>query len=87
MRNQIGVTATHESELEAKKDEAHIEEVVLANLTEEDVFRISREALDLRSWTGFRLFLIIFVQGCNQAGYGIDLDLELAEAHMACSMP
>ncbi|KAH2179993.1 hypothetical protein KXW37_004674 [Aspergillus fumigatus] len=72
MRNQIGVTATHESELEAKKDEAHIEEVVLANLTEEDVFRISREALDLRSWTGFRLFLIIFVQGCNQAGYGID---------------
>ncbi|KAF4175622.1 hypothetical protein CNMCM8694_007341 [Aspergillus lentulus] len=72
MRNPIDVTATHESELEVKKDGAHIEEVVLANLTEEDVFRISREALDLRSWTGFRLFLIIFVQGCNQAGYGID---------------
>jgi MFS family permease len=72
MSNPINVTATNESELDVKKDEAHIEEVVLANLTEEDVFRISREALDLRSWAGFRLFLILFVQGCNQAGYGID---------------
>lgn len=55
-----------------KADAAHVEEVVLARLTEEDIWRISQEALTIRSWTGFRLCLIMFVQGCNQAGYGID---------------
>ncbi|GAM38447.1 hypothetical protein TCE0_033r09176 [Talaromyces pinophilus] len=55
-----------------KVDAAHVEEVVLARLTEEDVWKISQDALDVWSWTGFRLCLIMFVQGCNQAGYGID---------------
>ncbi|KAL4897232.1 general substrate transporter [Aspergillus ambiguus] len=54
------------------KTAEHVEEQVLANLTEEDLWKMSREALDVRSWTGFRLCLILFVQGCNQAGYGID---------------
>lgn len=55
-----------------KADAAHIEEVVLARLTEEDVWRISREALNFRSWTGFRLCLIMGVMAANQAGYGVD---------------
>ncbi|KAJ5674088.1 hypothetical protein N7462_009527 [Penicillium macrosclerotiorum] len=52
--------------------EEHIEEVALARLTEEDLWRLSQESLSVWSWTGFRLGLIMFVHGCNQAGYGID---------------
>ncbi|EEA21931.1 hypothetical protein TMatcc_008641 [Talaromyces marneffei ATCC 18224] len=66
------VTDVAEPEPFEKVDAAHVEEVVLARLTEEDVWRISEDALDIWSWTGFRLCLIMFVQGCNQAGYGID---------------
>lgn len=66
------VTDVAEPEPFEKVDAAHVEEVVLARLTEEDVWKISEDALDIWSWTGFRLCLIMFVQGCNQAGYGID---------------
>uniref|UniRef100_A0A093VJ78 Lactose permease n=1 Tax=Talaromyces marneffei PM1 TaxID=1077442 RepID=A0A093VJ78_TALMA len=66
------VTDVAEPEPFEKVDAAHVEEVVLARLTEEGVWRISEDALDIWSWTGFRLCLIMFVQGCNQAGYGID---------------
>lgn len=55
-----------------KTSEAYIEEVTIARLTEEDLFTLSQESLRFRSWTGFRISLIMFVQGCNQAGYGID---------------
>ncbi|KAH8602029.1 MFS sugar transporter-like protein [Bisporella sp. PMI_857] len=55
-----------------KHSEALIEEVVIARLTEEDLFALSQESLRFKSWTSFRLGLIMFVQGCNQAGYGID---------------
>ena len=55
-----------------KHSEAHMEEITIARLTEEDLFRLSQESLRFRSWTGFRISLIMFVQGCNQAGYGID---------------
>lgn len=55
-----------------KNAEENIEEVVIARLTEEDIFALSQESLRLKSWTGFRLSLIMLVQGCNQAGYGID---------------
>lgn len=51
---------------------SYVEEAVLASLTEEDVWRLSQESLTMRSWTGVRLCLILFVQGCNQAGFGID---------------
>ncbi|KAJ5211670.1 uncharacterized protein N7498_003316 [Penicillium cinerascens] len=50
----------------------HIEEIVLTRLTEEDLWKLSQESLTVWSWTGFRLGLIMFVQGCNQAGFGID---------------
>lgn len=50
----------------------HTEEVVITRLTEEDVHKLSRESLTLKSRAGWRIFLILFVQGCNQAGYGVD---------------
>lgn len=50
----------------------HVEEIVLARLTEEDLWTLSQESLRVWSKTGFRLFLIMFVQGCNQAGFGVD---------------
>lgn len=55
-----------------KESGAHIEEITIARLTEEDIFALSQESLRFKSWTTFRLFLIMIVQGCNQAGYGID---------------
>ncbi|BCS22188.1 putative MFS sugar transporter protein [Aspergillus puulaauensis] len=54
------------------KSASHVEEAVLASLTEEDVWRLSQESLTMWSWTGVRLCLILFVQGCNQAGFGVD---------------
>lgn len=50
----------------------HVEEVVIARLTEDDIFALSQESLRFKSWTTFRLFLVMFVMGCNQAGYGLD---------------
>ncbi|PQE08342.1 MFS sugar transporter protein [Rutstroemia sp. NJR-2017a WRK4] len=55
-----------------KHAEENVEEVVIARLTEEDVFLLSQESLRFKSWTTFRIFLMMVVQGCNQAGYGID---------------
>ncbi|KAL1958395.1 hypothetical protein VTO42DRAFT_4496 [Malbranchea cinnamomea] len=57
---------------ELKRSESHVEEVVIARLTEEDMMTLSAESLNFWSKTGFRLVLVMFVQGCNQAGYGID---------------
>lgn len=54
------------------KSEEHIEEIALARLTEEDLWKLSQESLSVWSWTGFRLGLIMFVHGCNQAGFGVD---------------
>ncbi|KAL4794588.1 general substrate transporter [Aspergillus venezuelensis] len=65
--------ATHTEEKSLPPKSAHhVEEAVLASLTEEDVWRISQQSLTMRSWAGVRLCLILFVQGCNQAGYGVD---------------
>ena len=55
-----------------KNSPEHIEEVTLARLTEEDLWLLSAESLQFKSWTMFRIFLIMVIQGCNQAGYGID---------------
>ncbi|KAL4921900.1 general substrate transporter [Aspergillus aurantiobrunneus] len=54
------------------KSANYVEEAVLASLTEQDVWRLSKESLTMRSWAGVRICLILFVQGCNQAGYGVD---------------
>ena len=55
-----------------KYSEAHVEEVTIARLTDEDLFNLSIESLRFRSWTGFRITLDMIVHGFNQAGYGID---------------
>lgn len=57
---------------ELKQSESHVEEVVIARLTEEDMMTLSTESLKFWSKTGLRITLVMFVQGCNQAGYGID---------------
>ncbi|KAJ6143323.1 Major facilitator superfamily domain general substrate transporter [Penicillium samsonianum] len=61
-----------EGKLGKSEDREHIEEIALARVTEEDLWKLSQDSLSLRSWTGFRLGLIMFVHGCNQAGFGID---------------
>ncbi|KAJ5390219.1 uncharacterized protein N7496_001287 [Penicillium cataractarum] len=61
-----------EAEVLKEKGQEHVEEVVLARLTDEDLWKLSQESLTVWSWTGVRLGLIMFVHGCNQAGFGID---------------
>ncbi|KAG9512464.1 MFS general substrate transporter, partial [Aureobasidium melanogenum] len=72
----MGITGDEVHELEntddLKQATEHTEELVIAHLTEEDVHKLSRESLTLKSRTGWRLAMILFVQGCNQAGYGVD---------------
>lgn len=55
-----------------KNAEDHVEEVAIARITDEEIFNLSAESLTWRSKTGFRLFLIMIVQGSCMAGYGID---------------
>ncbi|RAL64150.1 hypothetical protein DID88_002043 [Monilinia fructigena] len=57
---------------EFKHAEENVEEATIARLTEEDLFILSQESLQFKSWTTFRLFLMMFVQGCGAAGFGID---------------
>lgn len=71
MKERTVVASAVEDGLPPKSAEK-VEEAVLANLIEEDIWRLSRESLTMRSWTGFRLVLVLFVMGCNQAAYGID---------------
>ncbi|KAF7714583.1 MFS-type Sugar/inositol transporter [Penicillium ucsense] len=68
-QGSLGLT---EAEILKEKGQDHVEEVVLARLTEEDLWKLSVESLTVWSWTGVRLCLIMFVHGCNQAGFGID---------------
>lgn len=57
----LETTISHEDDL--KQSEYFVEEVTVARLTEEDLFTLSAESLNLYSKTGFRLFLIMLVQG------------------------
>lgn len=59
-------------DVDFKHLEHNTEEVVIARLTEEDFFLLSQESLRLKSWTGFRLLVVLIIQGFNQAGYGVD---------------
>jgi MFS family permease len=65
-------TAYEEAELDKGGSQEHVEEIALARLTEEDLWKLSQDSLTLWSWTGVRLGLIMFIHGCNQAGFGID---------------
>ncbi|KAH8554453.1 putative MFS sugar transporter protein [Umbelopsis sp. PMI_123] len=41
-------------------------------ITDEELEKLSRQAITFWSKATFRIALILFVQGCNQAGYGVD---------------
>ncbi|KAI0128303.1 putative MFS sugar transporter protein [Xylariales sp. AK1849] len=56
----------------AEKLGTTVDEVIATRMTEEDMMRISASSLAFRSRTGLRICGIMFVMGCNQAGYGID---------------
>ncbi len=66
----VDINNDHLADFKAAPD--HLEEVVIARLTEDDIFALSQESLRFKSWTTFRIFLVMFVMGCNQAGYGLD---------------
>ena len=73
IRDTLDQVDTNQDNLnDYKNAEGNYEEVAIARLTEEDFMLLARESLRFKSWTTFRLFLIMVVQGCNQAGYGID---------------
>ncbi|CAG8100998.1 unnamed protein product [Penicillium salamii] len=61
-----------EAEIDKANTREHVEEIALARVTEEDLWKLSQESLNVWSWTGFRLGLIMFIHGCNQAGFGVD---------------
>ncbi|KAK9777129.1 putative Sugar transporter [Seiridium cardinale] len=69
--HKTGVTHVDAVET-AEKLGTTVEEVIATRITEEDMMKYSAEALTFRSRTGLRLCGIMFVMGCNQAGYGID---------------
>ncbi|TDZ61864.1 Lactose permease [Colletotrichum sidae] len=72
-RNEVDHTVVyHDDVAEANKLGVAVEEVTATRITEEDVMRKSREALDLRSKTGLRIMAYMLIMGANQAGYGID---------------
>jgi hypothetical protein len=49
-----------------KVSDVHQEDVAIARLTDEDLFKLSKESFKFRSRAGLRIMLIMFVQGCNQ---------------------
>ncbi|KAL6918577.1 hypothetical protein ACHAPO_009597 [Fusarium lateritium] len=57
---------------DANKSGVAVEEIVTARITDDHLITKSREALNLRSRAGFRIFLYMVVMGANQAAYGID---------------
>ncbi|GAB5585963.1 hypothetical protein Unana1_00863 [Umbelopsis nana] len=67
-------TETLNEKEDIKNEQADdVEEVAaVAAITDEEMLQMSREAIQFKSMATFRIFLILFVQGCNQAGYGID---------------
>ncbi|KAJ4985439.1 sugar transporter [Stagonosporopsis vannaccii] len=73
MAPQDNVRSFHHNVTDEKAAALEVEEIVVQRITDDDLIRMSREAMP-KFWsaTGFRICLIIFVQGCNQAGYGVD---------------
>jgi hypothetical protein len=69
----MGNPSENEVKMATLKGEEYIEEVTLARLTEEDLWKLSEDSLSVWSWTGFRLGLIMFVHGCNQVSIKLAL--------------
>lgn len=53
---------------EKQKIDIHNEQIAVAKLTEEDIFRLSEESLQFRGRAAWKVTMIMFVMGCNQAG-------------------
>lgn len=74
IENRDDIHAVHHEDLTAKAEKLGVDvsEVVALRISEEDVIRQAEQSLNLYSKTGLRIALIMFVMGCNQAGYGVD---------------
>ncbi|KAJ4321121.1 hypothetical protein N0V94_003068 [Neodidymelliopsis sp. IMI 364377] len=73
MAPQENVRSFHHDVTDEKAAALQTEEIVVQRITDDDLSRISRDSMP-KFWTrtGFRICLIVFLQGCNQAGYGVD---------------
>lgn len=65
---KVDADVHHQDVREAEKLGVNVDEVVVNRISEEDLMRISRECLDIRSRTGFHIVLITLVMGFNMAG-------------------
>lgn len=67
------IPETFDEKEDIKNQSEDPEEVAAAAaITDEEMLKMSRDAIQFKSMATFRIFLILFVQGCNQAGYGVD---------------
>lgn len=73
MAPQENVRSFHHDVTDEKAAAYGTEEIIVQRITDDDLLRMSKAAMP-KFWTktGFRICLIIFLQGCNQAGYGVD---------------
>ena len=62
-QEHLGRETAEESDADFKEAAFREEEVVVARLTDEDMFTLSAESLRFWSWTGFKIVLIMIVQG------------------------
>lgn len=58
----------HQDVHKAEKLGVQVDEVVATRISEEDLMRISRECLDMRSTAGLSIVLITLSMGFNMAG-------------------
>ena len=67
--NDVARAHSTSSEVDEKhKVDVHDEEIAVARLTEEDLYRLSQDSLSFKGKAAFRITLIMIVMGCNQAG-------------------
>ena len=67
--NDVARAHSTSSEIDEKhKVDVHDEEIAVARLTEEDLYRLSQDSLSFKGKVAFRITLIMIVMGCNQAG-------------------
>ncbi|KAJ8109089.1 hypothetical protein OPT61_g7712 [Boeremia exigua] len=73
MAPKDNVRSFHHDVTDEKAGALEVEQIVVQRITDDDLLRMSKEAMP-KFWTatGLRICLILFVQGCNQAGYGVD---------------
>jgi len=76
--NDVARAHSTSSEVDEKhKVDVHDEEIAVARLTEEDLYRLSKESLSFKGKAAFRITFIMIVMGCNQAGKSVLLSTKL----------